>query len=80
MKNNFLSTTKTTNKGMLLKTILLTALMLNLLVAVACTGATKISDVMSNSSKYTGKTITIKGTVGGDSMAGGSGKRYLPAW
>ena len=33
-------------------------------LAAGCTSATKIGDVMADSSKYEGKTITVKGTVG----------------
>ena len=61
MKNIFFNAGKT---GMLLKIILLTALSVSLLAAVGCTSTTKISDIKTDSSKYEGKTITVKGTVG----------------
>lgn len=47
-----------------LRLILLSALILTLCVAIGCAGATKISDVLADTSQYEGKEITIKGTVG----------------
>ena len=49
----------------ILKAILLSGLLLASVSAVAaCSSATKIGDVLASSSKYQGKEITIKGTVG----------------
>lgn len=47
-----------------LKIAAFSALAAALLAAVGCAGTTKIGDVLSNSSHYEGKEITIKGTVG----------------
>jgi hypothetical protein len=60
MRDKFLTTTKT---GMVLKTILLAGLALSLLASVSCAGATKISEIKSDSAKWEGKTVTVKGTV-----------------
>jgi len=61
-------------KNIILKTILLAALTLGLLAAVGCVNATKISEVKADSSKYEGKTITIKGTVGESIWLSAAGK------
>lgn len=47
-----------------LRLILLSALILTLCVVIGCAVATKISDVLADTSQYEGKEITIKGTVG----------------
>ena len=61
MGNQFFAVKIIKRTGTVLGIILLAVLTMTLF---ACTSPTKISDVMSNSSKYAGKTITIKGTVG----------------
>jgi hypothetical protein len=61
MGNQFFAVKIMKRTGTVLGIILLAVLTMTLF---ACTSPTKISDVMSNSSKYAGKTITIKGTVG----------------
>jgi hypothetical protein len=55
---------KTIKKGMIFNLIAAAVLLLAVLVAAGCTSATKIGDVMADNSKYEGKTITVKGTVG----------------
>jgi hypothetical protein len=47
-----------------LRIIALLVLVLTLFTAIGCASATKISDVLADNSKYDGKEITIKGTVG----------------
>jgi hypothetical protein len=47
-----------------LRFILLSVLMLTLVLAVGCKGATKIGDILADTSPYEGKTVVIKGTVG----------------
>ena len=49
---------------MIFNLIAAAALLLTVLAAAGCTSAAKIGDVMADSSKYEGKTITVKGTVG----------------
>lgn len=61
MSNQLFAGIKMKRTGTVLGIILLAVLTMTL---SACTSMTKISDVMTDSSKYTGKTITIKGTVG----------------
>jgi hypothetical protein len=55
---------KNIKKGMIFNLIAAAALLLTALTASGCIGTTKIGDVMADSSKYEGKTITVKGTVG----------------
>jgi hypothetical protein len=55
---------KTIKKGLIFNLIAAAALLLTVLAAAGCTSATKIGDVMADNSKYEGKTITVKGTVG----------------
>jgi hypothetical protein len=55
---------KTIKKGLIFNLIAAAALLLTVLAAAGCTSTTKIGDVMADSSKYEGKTITVKGTVG----------------
>jgi len=55
---------KTIKKGMILNLIAAATLVFTVLTAAGCTSTTKIGDVMADSSKYEGKTITVKGTVG----------------
>jgi ABC-type phosphate transport system substrate-binding protein len=64
MGNNFRTKEKMVKTGAVLKIIMLATLTLGLLAAVGCVNVTKISEVKADSSKYAGKTITIKGTVG----------------
>ncbi len=47
-----------------LRVILLSGLLLASMSAAACSSTTKIGDVLASSSKYQGKEIAIKGTVG----------------
>jgi hypothetical protein len=46
-----------------LRIISLSVLILSLCVAIGCAGATKIGDILADTSQYEGKEITIKGTV-----------------
>ena len=55
---------KTIKKGLIFNLIAAAALLLTVLAAAGCTSTTKIGDVMADNSKYEGKTITVKGTVG----------------
>jgi hypothetical protein len=61
MKDIFTASNK---MGMIVKLVLLASLALTVLAAAGCSSATKIGDVLANSAKYEGKTITVKGTVG----------------
>jgi hypothetical protein len=54
----------TIKKGMIFNLVAAAVLVFTVLAAAGCTSATKIGDVMANSSKYEGKTVTVKGTVG----------------
>jgi hypothetical protein len=62
--DEFLKMFKPVKKGLIFNLITAAALLLTVLAAAGCMSATKIGDVMANSSKYEGKTITVKGTVG----------------
>ena len=61
MGNQFF-TVNTLKRTRTVLTIILLAVLT--VMQFACTSPTKISDVKADSSKYEGKTITIKGTVG----------------
>jgi hypothetical protein len=51
-------------KSMIFNFISAAILLLTVLATAGCTGATKIGNIMADNSKYEGKTITVKGTVG----------------
>jgi len=74
MGNNFLTKAKMIKTGTVLKIIMLAAFTLGLLAAVGCVNATKISDIKSDSAKYEGKTVTVKGTVGESIWLSAAGK------
>jgi hypothetical protein len=60
MKNIFTTSNK---MGTFLKLMMVSALALIVGTAAGCTSAIKISDIKSDTAKYEGKTVTIKGTV-----------------
>jgi hypothetical protein len=61
MKKIFTTSNKT---GTLLKLMMISVLAMILVTAAGCMSVTKISDIKSDTAKYEGKTVTIKGTVG----------------
>ena len=60
MKKIFTTSNKT---GTLLKLMMISVLAMILVTAAGCMSVTKISDIKSDTAKYEGKTVTIKGTV-----------------
>ncbi len=64
MGDEFLKIFKSVKKGVIFNLFAAAALVFTVLAAAGCTSATKIGDVMADSSKYEGKTVTVKGTVG----------------
>ena len=61
MKKIFTTSNKT---GTLLKLMMISVLAMILVTTAGCMSVTKISDIKSDTAKYEGKTVTIKGTVG----------------
>ena len=55
---------KTVKKGVIFNLMVAVVLLFTAIATAGCMSATKIGDVMADSSKYEGKTITVKGTVG----------------
>ena len=58
----------------IMRIVALLLLTLGLLATTGCTSATKIGDILADSSQFTGKEITIKGTVGETSWFSVAGK------
>ena len=58
----------------ILRTIILSGLLLASLSAAACSGTTRIGDVLADTAKYDGKEISIKGTVGETAWIAAAGK------
>jgi hypothetical protein len=56
--------TKNVKISIIVKFLAAAGLIFTVLAASGCTSTTKIGDVLADSSKYDGTTITVKGTVG----------------
>jgi hypothetical protein len=60
--------------------IALSVLILTVFATIGCSRATRIGDILANTSQYEGKNLTIKGTVGETTWFGVVGKgAYQPA-